>query len=537
MLLLLVLVTVVYGADPDPVLEPGAAQLPEWARQGRFRFTRLDGGPIEVMKTSRSAWGRHFNEQQKEVLGNLYSKYADQVVDLLAQAKVNWVWITWSVGYSWQEEAAQREQCRVLTAKLHKRGIHVAAYLCAVSMFWESMFRDEPRSTRWLRFDPDGVPYRYSGGKDPLRFIAEIDNPEWVAYQERRLGAAVDAGIDAFFLDNTAATAWGSDEATANYIGKLRRYLREVKRSDALLMTNYGLTPNRIVLNGNMEVVFAEGWREPGLWDGVWECSNIRRTKYIRGVVPEWKPLVAEYSIFHSSDRAHGWLKPRSARLAIAEAAAFDSGYAWDQEGPFDGALMAGDAAAMESWKAIGSYNGFLEANEGLYVGARGVAPVAVLLPGDTGGAGGIRFAWDREESGLFDLLARGSVQYDIRLTTQLSDELLAQYGGVVIPDVAMLTPEQKVTLWRYKHRGGELHIVQEMATPQETVDVIRAMARGRMTLEVEGPAGVLGQLTRLGDGQRMAIQTACGSGDGGADPAGDSGHGDGGPHAGQASR
>ena len=67
----------------DPVLIPGEDRIPEWAQQGRFRFTRLDGGPIEILKTSRSAWGMHFNAEQKEVLGNLYTKYGDQIADLL----------------------------------------------------------------------------------------------------------------------------------------------------------------------------------------------------------------------------------------------------------------------------------------------------------------------------------------------------------------------------------------------------------------------------------------------------------------------
>ena len=67
----------------NPVLMPGADQIPEWAQQGKFRFTRLDGGPIEVQKTARSAWGKHFNDAEKEVLANLYTKYGDRIIDLL----------------------------------------------------------------------------------------------------------------------------------------------------------------------------------------------------------------------------------------------------------------------------------------------------------------------------------------------------------------------------------------------------------------------------------------------------------------------
>jgi hypothetical protein len=79
-------------AAAGDVLKPGPESVPEWAQQGRFRFTRLDGGPLEVRKTTRSEWGKHFNEQQKEVLANLYSKYGDRMADLLAEANINWVW-------------------------------------------------------------------------------------------------------------------------------------------------------------------------------------------------------------------------------------------------------------------------------------------------------------------------------------------------------------------------------------------------------------------------------------------------------------
>ena len=97
----------------------------------------------------------HFSAAEKEVLGNLYTRHADRMIDLLAEAHINYVWLTWSVGYSWQEEAEQREQVRKFVAKLRGRGIRSGAYVCAVSMFWETMFRDEPRSVRWIRFDPD----------------------------------------------------------------------------------------------------------------------------------------------------------------------------------------------------------------------------------------------------------------------------------------------------------------------------------------------------------------------------------------------
>ncbi len=500
--------------DHDPVLYPGPEQVPEWAQQGKYRFARLDGGPIEVLKTARSSWGMHFTAREKEVLGNLYSTYRDRMIDLLGQANLNWVWITWSVGYSWEDEARQRDECRTLTAKLHEKGIRVAAYLCAASMFWESMFRDEPRSTRWLRFDPQYVPFRYSGGRDPLRFVADVSNPEWVEYQKRRIGAAIDAGVDAFFLDNTSQTAWADNETMDRYIGQLRRYIREEKRSTVLLLTNYGLASNRIVLNRNMEIVFNEYWVEPGVFGQEWNTTNVRRMKYVRGVAPEWKPLISEYSRFHEGDRAHGWLKPKSAQLGIAEAAAFGSAYAWDMEGPFDAALVDGNAGALETWKAIGRYNRFLKDHEDLYWKARGTAPVAVLIFERRRG-NVIQFGWDKDQTGLYDLLAKHSVLHDIRLVDALEEKQLAAYAGVVVP--AFLDSSARLTdmLKRFRKNGGKVVTLSEAllesletneAARREVLERVRGLAPDRIGLAVEGAPHVLGNVTRLGSRKGIAI-------------------------------
>jgi hypothetical protein len=85
---------------------PPEAQLPTWLQRGKIRFARFDGGPIEVEKTMRSSWGEHFTARETDVLGNLYGKYGDHMVALLTQAHVNFVWVTYSVGFSWQDEAA-----------------------------------------------------------------------------------------------------------------------------------------------------------------------------------------------------------------------------------------------------------------------------------------------------------------------------------------------------------------------------------------------------------------------------------------------
>src|SRR5450759_3437661 len=76
---------------PAEIVESGQATLPTWLRAGTIRFARFDGGPLEGQKALRSSWAARFFPQDQEILTNLYGKYGDRMVDLLDQAKVNFV--------------------------------------------------------------------------------------------------------------------------------------------------------------------------------------------------------------------------------------------------------------------------------------------------------------------------------------------------------------------------------------------------------------------------------------------------------------
>jgi hypothetical protein len=470
---------------------PSPDQIPEWAQPGKFRFTRMDGGPIEVLKTSRSAWGSQFTPSQLDALGNLYTQNADRMLGLLDQAKINWVWLTWSVGYSWQDEAAQRAQCQRLIPQLRAHGIHTMAYACASSIFWESLFRDEPRSVGWIRYDPDGVPFRYSDGRDPLRFIADVRNPGWVQLVEKRVDAAIDAGFDALFLDNTALESWADNAAMETFIQEIRRHVREDRHSNLLLLTNFGLRPDRAALNRDMDMVFIEGFVEPGVWDGHWELSNIRRAKFARGFSPAWKPLTTEYSIFHEGNRSSTWLSPRSAKLATAEAATLQSDYSWDMEGPFLGALMAGDDRAMATWRAIARYSAFLRTHEDLYWRARQVAPVLVLRS-----AHGAALSSATENTGIFDFLAAKSVLFDIKPAGSVDEPDARRYRAIIAPEGVELPS------WLRDDR----RLVVASHGDASLLQAIDALTSDAPALEVSGAPHVWANVTRLDGKGGMAV-------------------------------
>lgn len=156
-----------YNARPESV--------PEWAKQGNFHFIRIDGGWIESWKAERTWWGREFSEEEKEVLANIYGKYSDPFLTRLMEADFNWIWVTWSNGWSVKEEKENRNLLKKFIERCHENGIRVTAYMSASNMFWESTFRDEPESVTWLLIQ-NGRPVNYGGPDNPMRFIADVTN-------------------------------------------------------------------------------------------------------------------------------------------------------------------------------------------------------------------------------------------------------------------------------------------------------------------------------------------------------------------------
>lgn len=506
--------------------EPDVAKLPAWLQQGKFRFARFDGGPIEIQKTIRSAWGMRFTPEEQKVLANVYGKheYGAQMADLLVKAHVNLVWVTYSVGFSWEDESPQRALVREITQMLHARGIKVAAYMDAHSVFWQSMFRDVPQSVRWIMFDPNGLPYRYSDGLDALRYMANLDDPGWVKYEEKRISAIIDDGMDAIFFDNTGNPDWSSDESEADFFTKIRDFIHNQKHSSIPIFSNFGLVPSRAALNRYMDFTFDEHWVEPGVWGNDWEVSNIRRTRYIRGVLPPQKPLITEYSFFHEGNRSTGFLKPASEELSIAEAAAFGAAYTWDMEGPFDSGLINNDPNAHLSWDAISRYNGFLANHEQLYTGARNVTPLAVLLP-DNFKPG---FAWTGPTP-LLDCLSRGSVLYAIKLAKNVTLAELKAYAGIIMPWYEGMTSDEKRTVSEYAAGGGKVYafgaatsphenfsefsdatILQQLgadsAPREEVLSKVRILAQDTTQIRIKTQGHVLGNVTERNDHQEIIV-------------------------------
>lgn len=493
-------------AAATTIVEYEQPPLPSWLKSGTVRFARLDGGAIETQKTLRSDWATKFTPQDREILANLYGKHSDRMIDLLVQAKINFVWVTYSVGFSWQDEEAQRVAVRELVKKLHAHGIKAAAYVCAISIFWESVFKDDPQSVRWIMVGSDGIPYRYSEGRDAMRFVADINSPGWVDYQKRRVRAIIDDGLDAIFFDNPFLDSHPSKpDSVAHFFDQLLNYARREKKSDIPFFTNLGLYPPFNILNRQMDFIFTEGWAEPGAWDNHWEVSNIRRDRLVKGLNPGMKPIVSEYSHFQKGDRNDSYLGARAEKLAIAESAAFGTSYTWDMEGPFDTALVTQDPKALESWSAISQYNGFLEDHVELYADAVNVVPWAVLLPDLNPD-----FDWPGGATRL-DFLAKNSVLGDFRFASRITKKDLAAYQGVIVPAYGSLSAQQKEMIRDYQNSGGKVSIFTETSAATGLNAEILPPFKQTLTTDKSAEVQVLAEINSLApDATHVALENAA---------------------------
>jgi hypothetical protein len=215
----------------------------------------------------------------------------------------------------------------------------------------------------------------------------------------------------------------------------------------------------------------------------------------MRGVIPEWKPMITEYSQFRSGNRSTTYLSPRSERLSIAEAATFGGSFAHDMEGPFDDALIHGNKAAMASWNAIGVYNRFLARHRDIYHDATQVANYLVLLPGT-----GMSFDWREEKNDLYDVLAKKSVLFSLMLVGRVHEADLAKYKTVVIPK-GVPWPDD---LRNYKKRGGHVDVVD--GAPKGPIGTMLKEPPACASLSIDSGRNVLGNITRIDAGKSLAI-------------------------------
>ena len=478
-----------YRAKPEDV--------PPWAEQGNFRFIRVDGGRIESWKAERTWWGNKFTAEQKGVLTHIYDRDFDQMLGLLKHAEFNWIWVTWSSGWSLKDEDENRENLKKVIARCHQNGIHVSAYLSASNMFRSSAFRHDPETKKYgLRMY--GIPMFYAGPTTTDlqiswdRRLADARKPGWRAYLMNKAELAVDAGVDAIVWDNMIGYNSGLAQLLDETQRMAERKARETGRPKVMVEANIHIPPDRFAMNDMNEAIWEEDGKDtPGVWNGHWQVDNARKIKFLNGEKQPWQPLMYENDLYHCGPRESCIPSPSEQKLSIAEAYTFGAATSRNIEGRFLSALIHSEPEGQEAWTAIAQYNHFLAEHRELYHQAEPAARIALIST--------------EPHNPLADEFLKQSVFFETKVLAHLDKGVpLDRFKVLVMPaKLPKLSAEQKARLNTFTAGGGV--IIRAGKSASGIVAHAEAATGGpRLTLEPRGY--VLGQLTRKPDGRTLIL-------------------------------
>ncbi len=425
-----------------PILDP--QRVPHWFQPGEIRPARWDGGPIEAEKGVLTGYFPADDPRLLEAERNLYDP---RTIQFLKAAHINWAWITWSNGFSSETEEQQQALVRRYIALCHRNDIRVAAYISIGNMFWQDMFEHIPASTAWVRCLPDGSPLFYSR---PYRYMADIANVTWLKLQRKRVAAAVRAGADAIWIDNTFQ--YYGERQVEHFIDSIYAAAARIN-PHVVIMSNYnrGIYTWARLQNG----VTTEDGQEPGYYTDrpkPYLVTNAGLMRYQYAVGEGWRPVSVEDGRRHVGTREGTLLDPHKWQLEIAEAAMYHVGLEMFVEGAFARDLYFGESLALKDLQAIGTYNAFLEQNEQYYVRPQSLAQVAVLSD-----------ATDTVVPYL-NQLSEYNLNYDVIFNYQSPQrENLKRYKVILLPNTNPLSKDWCEALGQWvRKEGGTLVAVQD---------------------------------------------------------------------------
>jgi hypothetical protein len=478
-----------YRAKPEDV--------PPWAEQGNFRFIRLDGGQIESWKAERTWWGNKFSAEEKDVLTHIYDRDFERMLGLLKQAEFNWIWVTWSSGWSLKDEEENRENLKKVIARCHENGIHVSAYLSASNMFWKSAYRDDPETKKYGLWKY-GVPMFYAGPTTTdlqiswKRRLADAREPGWRAYLLKKAEMAMDAGVDAIAWDNMIGYNDGLAQLLDDTQRMAERKARETGRPKVMVEANIHIPPDRFAMNDINEAIWEEDGKDtPGVWDGHWQVGNARKIKFLSGEKQLWQPLKYENDVYHCGRRERCIPSPSEQKLSIAEAYAFGAATSRNIEGRFLSALIKGEPKAQEAWTAIAQYNHFVDEHRELY---HQVAPVARI---------GLISA--EPHNPLAEEFIKQSVFFETKVLAHLDKGVPLDRFKVLVMSAGLprLSADQKARLRAFTVGGG---IIIRAGKAMSGIVARAEAAAGGPRLSLEPRGYVLAQLTRKPDGRTLIL-------------------------------
>ena len=427
------------GSDSPPTITASYVYetVPEWARTGNFSFARWDGGPLEVSKGALSGWPG-FVVPDPQVIYATTHLYDPTTIELLERAHVNWIWVTWSVGFSNQTEAAQQVLLRKYIEECHRHGIHVTAYMSIGNIFWEDMFTHVPESRNWLlKINGQPVPYGtadYAAVGQVTRYLADPSLPAWQEYTLGRVIGAVEAGADGIMFDNNSSYYSREllEELTARALFEARK-----RNPQILLSSNYG-RDMIIAARTENSLTSEQGW-EPGIFDSPgpppdqWNSPpdfvsvssgllvlNAGLLRTLWAVSEGVRPVAVEYSNRHSGDRFLTTVPPAHQKLALAECAAFHAANEQYHESTALRELYFGEDSAIANWDVVAQYNAFFQKYAEFYRQPISLADVAVIVDSAV------------TDIAVLDALAARNLIYDVVFEQDAKPAILEKYRTVL---------------------------------------------------------------------------------------------------------
>jgi len=168
--------------------------------------------------------------------------------------------------------------------------------------------------------------------------------------------------------------------------------------------------------------------------------------------LPRWKTTIHEANYFPGGLRERAFMPPKAQKLTRAEAAAFGATYVNFIEGRLLAALINDENEAIESWKAVGLYNHFLNTQVEFFANAIQAYRTMVLIPNDT------EFTFDSMEGHighLLDMFSQNNLLYNVILESHLTSDLLVDKNLLVLPYFLELNRSTIELIESFKSAGG----------------------------------------------------------------------------------
>lgn len=450
---------------------PSRSSVPDWAKTGLIRFSRWDGGRIETAKAALSGWPG-FWPPDPNVLYATTNWYDRKTIRFLRDAGINMVWVTFSNGFSNKTEQLQQEQLAGYIAECHRQGIHVMAYESIANMFWQDMYKHVPESRNWKAIGKNGKPVPYGAGEYKRvgyvsRYMANLDNPQWLAYLRKRIDLAIDAGADGVIYDNNFAP----NLTSLTNVYRMIYHYGASRKKDFLLMGNFH--NNTYALNRLTNCMTTEDGWEPGIYDDAHSgpvpakqyalrtgkgllVDNIGLFRLLDSLSGGWKPDLVEDGRREYGTRETRQMSAARLQLALAEARSFHVAEEMFVEDAFATAVWNNNSQAMAALRAAGVYNRFFATHTEYYLGTKSLAPVAVVLDDSSGGVG------------LLNGLGARNVLFDVVYERDLASTRLSRYSAVAVITAPVVGDSGLARLEKYVSNGGKLFVAGDSASTDE---------------------------------------------------------------------